>query len=202
MTFPSASGRLLAAILATIAIVAACSGGAATPASPAASSAPEPSTAAGTAIPASLPAPSVTAQPSLTPAPLPSFDVAAAAAAYLAAATARNTASAAALAKLPSTNATLKQLHAWGLAFAKADLKFVDQVRAIAFPPTMTSKVTLYLQQRSTSAALELKVGSAKTLDAALSYSDQINELSASAIATANSIRADLGLPPAPNLHN
>jgi hypothetical protein len=52
------------------------------------------------------------------------------------------------------------------------------------------------------SAALELKVGSAKTLDDALSYFNQLNALSLSVVKIANSIRADLGLPPVPVVQN
>lgn len=181
-------------------LLAACQG--ASQSAPFSSSAPEPSAAAAPATPASTPAPSITAQPSLTSAPLPSFDVSAAAAAYLAASTAANTAFAAALAKLPRTNATLKQFKSWGLAMAKIEQKLVDQIRAIAFPPTMTSKVESYLAQRSLLAALELKIGSAKTLDDALTYFPEINAVSGSAVKIANSIRADLGLPPAPVVSN
>lgn len=181
-------------------LLAACQG--ASQSAPSSSSAPEPSAAAAPATPASTPAPSIGAGPSLTPMPAPSFAVSAAAAAYLAASTAANTEFNAALAKLPRTNATLTQLRSWGLAMAKIEQKFVDQIRAIVFPPTMTSKVESYLSQRSLSAALELKVGSAKTLDDALSYFNQLVPLSDSAVKIANSIRADLGLPPVPVVSN
>jgi hypothetical protein len=76
---PSTSGRLLAAMLATIVVVAACSGGVATPASPAAASAPiatqvtTPS-AAPAATPTPSAAPGAVVNPSSAPSGLAAID--------------------------------------------------------------------------------------------------------------------------------